>query len=249
MRHPRLLGRAGSWRLLLLVALLAAPSVGCVHEKIGGPASKVFVDGKAVGPACAAFEDEPERQGPPKPSSLVACGEWLRTCGDTDMSLSRKADSDRRRLDLRTEASQRYAAAKERYLQALQLDPNEAGAHLGLGRVAAAEGQFAAAHERFLQALRVQPNNPAIHFDIGMAYARQKNWDSALASLKRAAELDPANANIATNYAWTLARAERFEEAWHVFRPLLGEGKAYYRLALMTHHLGRKDLTRAYLTY
>ncbi len=256
MRLLRVPGRTRSWRLTVaLLPLLAGSGCALTEQLIAPPQQQVFVNGQLQPQASVKADAElvenakSGKQRTPKASSCVAHGDWLRSCGDMSLGFAKKAETDARRASLKAQASQQYAVAKQRYWQALQLDPNEVGAHVGLARVAVAENQFDTAQKHYQAALKLQPNSAAIHFEIGMTLARMKNWEPALASLKRAAELDPANPTIATNYAWTLARAERFEEAWQTFRPLVGEGQAYYRLALMTRHLGRNDLAKAYLTY
>jgi tetratricopeptide (TPR) repeat protein len=242
-RWQELAGAAG----FLLVALIP---VGCIKEQLVPPASQVFVNGQVDNPAKEITLSEPdEKPRTPKASSCVALGDWAKSCGDMASTFARKADKPAQRQSYEAQARNFYVQAKARYQQALNVDPNELGAVLGLARVAGAENDFAAAQRHYEQLLAAQPANAALAFEVGLMFARARQWEPALAYLKRASELDPANTTIATTLGWTLARAERLEEAWHTFRPLVGEAQAYFRLAQMAQHLGRKDLTKAYLNF
>ena len=241
------------------IALAALPLVfafgntGCIKEQLISPHTQTFVNGQAQGdvPKDAVLTSSQKDDKPvtPKASSCVAVGDWLRSCGDMATAFARKADEPSKRQGFEAQANGFYNRAKGRYEQALRLDPKDMGAVLGLARVAAAGGDFAAAENHYRQVVQACPQDAGLMFELGLMYARTRQWDPALACLKRATELDPTNKAMATNYGWTLARAERFEEAWQVFRPLVGEGQAYLRLAQMAQHLGRSDLIRAYLTY
>lgn len=216
------------------------------------PPPQVFVNGKPVEPGVkpeAEVVEVDDRPRTPKPATCIAYGDFHRSSGDLAMAAARKETKEPKRRAYEAQANEQYSAAKARYEQALKIDPKDMSGYLGLARVAAALGQHALAQQHYDRVLQAYPDQVIVHFEVGMMHARVKNWEPALAHLKRAAALEPGNQTYATSYGWALARAERFEDAWNVFRPLVGEAQAYYRLAQMTRHLGKDDLTRAYLTY
>jgi tetratricopeptide (TPR) repeat protein len=80
-----------------------------------------------------------------------------------------------------------------------------------------------------------------------MAQARQKQWEPALAHLKEASDLDPENRSYETTYAYTLARAGKWQESYQAFCKLGTPAEAHYNLARMLHHLQQDDASREHL--
>lgn len=63
-----------------------------------------------------------------------------------------------------------YAAAEHSYLQAAKLEPKEARAYLGLGRLYAAQNQVEKTIESFKKAVEVKPKFAEAHFNLGLVY-------------------------------------------------------------------------------
>ena len=119
---------------------------------------------------------------------------------------------------------------------------------MGLARLYEKQGNLQVAVEQYQKAAQLYPQDARLWFGLGMTFGKLKQWDQAVAALKRATELEPTNMDYASNYGWCLARCERDEESWNVFRRHCGDEKAYYRLALMAKHLGKNEHSKQYLT-
>lgn len=64
----------------------------------------------------------------------------------------------------------RYADAKQSYLRVAKLEPKEARAYLGLGRVYAAQNQVEKTIESFKKAVEVKPKYAEAHFNLALVY-------------------------------------------------------------------------------
>jgi tetratricopeptide (TPR) repeat protein len=64
----------------------------------------------------------------------------------------------------------RYATAEQSYLRAAKLEPKEARAYLGLGRLYAAQNQVEKTIESFKKAVEVKPKYAEAHFNLGLVY-------------------------------------------------------------------------------
>jgi tetratricopeptide (TPR) repeat protein len=80
-----------------------------------------------------------------------------------------------------------------------------------------------------------------------MILNRQRKWARGIEALDRAACCDPENRVYVNTLGYTLARAGRFEEAFHCFARVTTEARAHYKLARMQEHLGQKNLARQQL--
>lgn len=110
-------------------------------------------------------------------------GDTLRTAGQ-------------KRVFPRAEASlkaQRWAQAEQDYRAAIALDPNNAGAHAGLGTALVQQGRGEAAIPELGQALARDPNNAAAHRGMGMALAQRKDYPGALSELSKAKQLNASD--------------------------------------------------------
>jgi tetratricopeptide (TPR) repeat protein len=248
--------RAVAWIVPLGLTLLTC---GCLKEELVSsttpPVHPERLD-KADKPLA-----RPKEKRPPKPETAVAFAELKVSIAETAQrtldrlqSMSAQAD-DSQIMALEAQRQQAwriqqesYQGAQTLYEQALTLDAKHLPALTGLARLHEKQGNFPLAIQWYQRALQYYPQDSRLWFNLGMAYAKHKQWDQALAHLKRATELEPTNLEFANNYAWCLARCERDEESWNIFRRHVGDAKAYYRLALMSKHLGKLERSRQYLT-
>ncbi|GBD36270.1 hypothetical protein HRbin36_01391 [bacterium HR36] len=79
-----------------------------------------------------------------------------------------------------------------------------------------------------------------------MCYGAQRNWSEQVRCLRQAWQLEPSNTRFAVHLGLALARAEHWQEAEHQLVDAVGPGRAYYYLALMAEHLGRRELVHRY---
>jgi tetratricopeptide (TPR) repeat protein len=94
-------------------------------------------------------------------------------------------------------------AAREGFLEAARLEPENVDAWLGLLRVSAAAGDEATAGRAFREAERLRPDRARLGF--GMARDAKARWTEAEEALRRAEEAGNASPWL----SWCLARALR----------------------------------------
>lgn len=90
--------------------------------------------------------------------------------------------------------AKRYDDAEKFYRQALQLNPREARAYLGLGRLYAAENKADDAAGAFKKAVEIKPKLAEARFNLGMIYAATGHKDLAL---EQQQALVPLSADLA----------------------------------------------------
>jgi Flp pilus assembly protein TadD len=88
-----------------------------------------------------------------------------------------------------------WAAAQ----RAVELAPDEAGAHTTYGRVALADRQVKVAEKAFREALRLDPQDAAAHNNLGVALLRQRRLGRATSLIIGAAGIDPMSATYIAN--------------------------------------------------
>src|SRR5207245_3253863 len=84
-----------------------------------------------------------------------------------------------------------FLPAKEYAPRVLQLSPNDATAHLLLGRVLLSTKEFAAAREQFSAAQSLAPNDPLSYVETARAYAGEKKDSSAEKQFAAALRINP----------------------------------------------------------
>lgn len=116
---------------------------------------------------------------------------------DTENLIEAVKAAGLKRIRPRAEAdlnAQRWAAAEQGYRALLELAPNDASAHAGLGTALVQQGRAESALPEFGKALAADPNNAAAHRGMGMAMAQRKDYSGALAELSKARALAPNDA-------------------------------------------------------
>jgi tetratricopeptide (TPR) repeat protein len=79
--------------------------------------------------------------------------------------------------------------AMQCYLNAVQLAPNPARAHLNLGNVLLLKGDFKGALDAFNTAIKHKPDYAGAYYNIGNALLNAGKPDNAIASYRRALEI------------------------------------------------------------
>jgi Flp pilus assembly protein TadD len=105
--------------------------------------------------------------------------------------------------DADAQLGNRHTADME-YRHALQLDPTNAGAHLGLGKLMMATNAHAA-ELTFREVLASNPSNPAALTDLGVALDLQERHQEAQANYKAAMDIDPNLTSARVDMAVSLA--------------------------------------------
>ena len=116
---------------------------------------------------------------------------------DTDKLIEAVKTAGARFLKPRAEANlkaQKWTQAEQDYRSLLDLAPNDAAAHAGLGTALVQQGRADASLSEFGKALAAEPNNASAHRGMGMAMTQRKDYPGALAELRKARDLDPNDA-------------------------------------------------------
>jgi len=134
--------------------------------------------------------------------------------------------------------------AIQEYRRALELNPNNAEAHLRLGFLMYnAKRMYEEGMEQYNQALKANPNDPRIHHDLGMALLHQRQFDKAIEHLSVALQGMPNGLDkqynpvgMHFNLALAFSFAGRPEEAIPHFSEVVRldpkNAAAHYRLAM-----------------
>lgn len=99
--------------------------------------------------------------------------------------------------------------ARQAYLQALDLDPDLADAHLNLGRLEHEAGELGKAEAQYREAVRCSPDDPTCHFNLGVLLEDRGRNDEAAHAYEQAIARDPeaADAHYNLGLLWeTLGR-------------------------------------------
>lgn len=112
------------------------------------------------------------------------------------------------------ERGESWEAARKAAREALEKDPESAGAHAVLGNVAMwRDWDWSAAEREFQTALRGNPSDAEVHHDqawLLMALGRRRE---AVAALERSIAMDPLSPRINIHAGWLLLQAGQFREA------------------------------------
>ncbi|MEM9069379.1 MAG: tetratricopeptide repeat protein [Myxococcota bacterium] len=85
------------------------------------------------------------------------------------------------------------AAARGHYEAALEQAPNNAAAHIGLGRILIAEGEAEEGEASLRRALEIVPNSPDVALALGELYESQERYQDAFGQYRQAATLSPSD--------------------------------------------------------
>ncbi len=103
--------------------------------------------------------------------------------------------------------------AEQEFRRAIELDPNFAWAHHGLGAALALKGETEAAVAEFEKAIAIRPDLADAHSHLANLYLSQERDDDAIAAYRRAIEQAPANADAYFYLGTYFAHRDRYEEA------------------------------------
>jgi len=117
-------------------------------------------------------------------------------------------------------ALQLFPQAEASYATVLKTQPNNASAHLGLGRVKLATRDSVAAEEQFRRAAQQEPRAETFS-NLGVALDLQQHPEAAQAEYRRSLELDPASTATRLNLALSLLASGDRTGARATLQPLL----------------------------
>lgn len=103
--------------------------------------------------------------------------------------------------------------ARQAYLQAIELDPNFADAHLNLGRLEHERGELGKAEAHYREAVRCVPDDPTSHFNLGVLLEDRGRAEEAIHAYRRVIAVDPDVADAYYNLGLLLETLGRRSEA------------------------------------
>ena len=140
-------------------------------------------------------------------------------------------------------------AARQGYQKALQQDPKNKGALLGMARLYARMGEQDRAVEVYRKYLALYPKDHATVHEVGVMHARWKDWASASAWCESAIKLDPENRDYRKTLGFCQARAGNWDVAFATLCQIMPEAKARHNLAGMLDQMGQPDACKQQLQY
>ncbi len=243
---------AGRWlRRWTLVGILA-PSVGCnlwpKHDPMppGGlpmpDASKPSLLSRLGGTSSPKFPGPPPEQPivrdpRKKGTGLGIGGELAFADAEVDAAfLEGKSAVERDAL---------IDVARQRFQKILAKDPNNKGAHVGLGRLYAKAGDRERAIQSFETALRIDQKDHELAHRIAAWQARFGDWNACATAARYALSLDPENRTYQKTLGYALARGDKWDEAFETLKHVMPEPDARYFLGRVLADLDRLDDAKA----
>ena len=140
--------------------------------------------------------------------------------------------------------------AKACWERALQLDPNYAYAHFGLGSVAAKNEDYATAAERLRKAVELNPGYFPARLALGDALLALRRPKDVIDLLEEYSRRDPRSQGFFL-LGQAYAQLQQYEKAKENLEAAVRKypeyGEAYYRLSTVCARLGQQDQARKYL--
>ncbi len=103
--------------------------------------------------------------------------------------------------------------ARQAYLQALEVDPHFADAHLNLGRLDHEAGELGKAEARYRSAAQCAPEDPTSHFNLAVLLEDRGRPDEAILAYEQAIARDPDAADAHYNLGLLLEARGRPSQA------------------------------------
>ncbi len=209
--------------LLALALGLTSGGAGCVTSRMSpGP------DGRMV--------DQPLPADPKKSLAHVSVA-YARVHEDRAAEPNIPPEAKRLFLD----------QARAAYQKALEAEPKNADALLGMARVAVAVEDPELARQCLTKAVQFHPKSVAVCFEVGMYHCKRKEWQPALDALGKANQLEPDNREIAKIYGLALARAGQTERSVACLSKVMGKAQAQYNVAGMLAHMNQPEQSKEHL--
>ncbi len=241
-------GRKGGWGCFLCLLL-----IGCNHSPVQSPLdaalqTPAFHSATTHGGGLRAMwghspqlsvqlphlTSNTSSQGPPKPETIAILAQV-----QLDAAFAEETAAASRELLL--------DQARQGFQKALQQDPKNPTALLGLAQYHTRLGERQKALEVYHRYLQYYPQDIQARHQLALVHAQWKDWESAVRWCDEALRLDPESRNIRKTKGFCLARAGRYDEALATFREIMPESLARYHLARVLEHMGQVEASRQQL--
>lgn len=131
------------------------------------------------------------------------------------------------------EARGNFDQAQQQYQKAIEADPKNVTAFIGLARLHDRQRNFAEAERTYRQAAKLEPKNAMVWNDLGLCYARQKKLTDATKMIDYAVKLQPQNKMYRNNLATVLVEAGQTDLAWSHLTAVNDTAVAHYNMAYL----------------
>jgi tetratricopeptide (TPR) repeat protein len=138
-------------------------------------------------------------------------------------------------------------SARKKYHQALDRDPKNKAALLGMARFHARLGEREKAIDSYKKYLTHYQKDADVAHEVAVTHARWKDWAGAVSWCDYTLKLDPENRKVKSTKGFCLARLGKWEEAFAVMCQIMPEAQARYNLARALEHLNMADACRLQL--
>ena len=165
--------------------------------------------------------------------ALFRLGQYEEAVESLEQALSLRPDALLiRQVHVLAEAlrrQQRHREAIERYRDVLEIDPEHAAAHAGIGFALLELKRYEEAAESLARSVSLEPQSPDAadrHAAMGRASAELGRTQAAAEHYERALEIDARNAEALDSFAVLRFRQQRYEEALGLYETLIEIGEA-----------------------
>lgn len=146
---------------------------------------------------------------------------------------------------------QQLGPAAQKMRAYLQLRPNDATAHYGLGRIDQLGLQFDKARQEFQESVRLQPAQTEAWYQLGDIALKQNRYDEALSDFNKTLERDPHHGGALAGAGEACFHQKRYDQALDYLNRAVAAAPDYeaghYYLGLTLARLGRKEESQSEL--
>jgi Flp pilus assembly protein TadD len=112
----------------------------------------------------------------------------------------------------------RFEDAADQFERSLELDPDNAVVHYGLGFALAKSGKTEEAADEYAKSLLLDPSNALAHFGLGVAAGKLGDFEKAKVGFRNAIKVDPDYVEAYINLGNALVDHNEFQEAIKCYR-------------------------------
>jgi len=136
------------------------------------------------------------------------------------------------------EETGQLAEARKSYAEAVELQPKEVEALIGLARLDQEMGHLDQAEQGYKKAVKVVPTSSRAHYSLGQFYASQERWEEAREALTKAMLAEPDETQARYALAVALVHTGKVDAALPHFIRTVGDAEAHYNVGLILQQQG-----------